>query len=143
MKKNKGVSLIALIITIVVIIILAAISLSSNTTSIEEANKVKFQNDLKSFVELLDAYNVRAEIRGIDTYDSNSLMWNGTSEKAENTARIKNKTEEDSIRDILDGNQIPDSLKDIVSIKNGKVRIDEKVKPQYDWAVEMYSEIGE
>lgn len=142
MKNKKGISLISMVITILVIIILAAVAISSNTTSIEEANKVKFQNDLKSFVELIDAYNVRAEIRGIATYDSDDLTWDGTSEKAENTARIKNKAEEDSIRDILDGNQIPDSLKGIVSIENGKVRIDENVKPQYDWAVEMYSEIG-
>lgn len=143
MKKNKGVSIITLVITIIIIIIIAGVTMLRSTKSLEEANKVKFQNDLKSFVELIDAYNVRAEIRGIATYDSDELTWDGTSEKAENTARIKNKAEEDSIRDILDGNQIPETLKGIVSIENGKVKISEDAGQKYEWAVEKYSEIGE
>ena len=143
MKNNKGVSIITLVITIIIIIIIAGVTMLRSTKNLEEANKVKFQNDLKSFVELIDAYNVRAEIRGIATYDSDDLAWDGISEKAENTARIKNNSDEDSIRDILDGNQIPETLKGIVTIENGKVKISEDAYPKYDWAVEMYSEIGE
>ena len=143
MKRNKGISMIALIITMVVIVIIAGVTMIKSVKNLEEANKVKFQNDLKSFVELIDAYNVRAEMRGIATYDSDDLTWDGVSEKAENTARIKNKSEEDSIRDILDGNPIPETLEGIVSIENGKVRISEEAGKKYDWAVEKYREIGE
>lgn len=143
MKINKGISMIALIITMVVIVIIAGVTMIKSVKNLEEANKVKFQNDLKSFVELIDAYNVRAEIRGIATYDSDDLAWDGVSEKAENTARIKNKAEEDSIRDILDGNPIPETINGIVSIENGKVKISEDAGKKYDWAVEKYREIGE
>ena len=57
MKKQKnGISLIVLVITIIVIIILAvAVILSiANNNPIENANKAKFQNDLKSIQEELE-----------------------------------------------------------------------------------------
>ena len=56
MKKQKnGISLIVLVITIIVIIILAvAVILSiANNNPIENANKAKFQNDLKTIQEEL------------------------------------------------------------------------------------------
>ena len=54
-KKKSGISLIVLVITIIVIIILAvAVILSiANNNPIENANKAKFQNDLKTIQEEL------------------------------------------------------------------------------------------
>lgn len=143
--NNKGVSIISLIITIIVIIILAAITISSNTESLEEANKVKFQNDLKSVVEALDIYHQRAEIRGVATYEANDLTWDGFSEKAENTAKIRdsNHVEEDSIRDIFDGNSIPKTLEGYIVIEDGKVKFDKNKKPEIEWATEIYSYMAE
>lgn len=139
--NNKGVSLISLAITIIVILILAAVSLVGSTKSLEEANKVKFQNDLKSAVDALEVYNQRAYLYGIATYDSDNLTWDGTSEKAVNTAKMedKNKIEEDSIRYIFDSNDVPNSLMGVITIENGKIKVDKSIKPQYDWAVDMYS----
>ena len=55
-SKKSGISLIVLVITIIVIIILAvAVILSiANNNPIENANKAKFQNDLKSIQEELE-----------------------------------------------------------------------------------------
>ena len=113
----------------------------SGTESIENANKGKFQNDLTEVVEAIDNYNERAAIRGVSNYDRNKLTWDGMSEKAENTAKIKDSShiEEDSIKDILDGNNVPDTLKGLITIENGKVKVDKNRKPEYDWAVEKYS----
>ncbi|MBO5141882.1 MAG: hypothetical protein J6C46_02585 [Clostridia bacterium] len=141
--NNKGVSLVSLVITIVVIIILAAVSILNSTKSLEEANKVKFQNDLKTVVEALNVYNERSVIRGIPSYDKEKLEWDGESEKAENTAKIKdtNHVEEDSIRDIFDGNDVPNSLKGLIKIEYGKIKVDSSRHPEYEWAKEMYSDI--
>ena len=59
LKEKQGISLIVLVITIIVIIILAvAVILSiANNNPISNANKAKFQNDLKSIQEELDLYN--------------------------------------------------------------------------------------
>ena len=139
--NNKGVSLISLAITIIVIIILAAISIVGSTKSLEEASKVKFQNDLKAAVDALEVYNQRAYLYGVSNYDSDNLTWDGTSEKAVNTAKIedKNHINEDSIRYIMGLNNVPDSLKDIITIEGGKIKVDKTRVPQYDWAVDMYS----
>jgi len=141
--NNKGISLMSLIITIIVIIIIASISMLNSNKHLEEANRAKFEVDLKTVVETLEIYNQRAEIRGIPTYDKNELLWDGTSERAQNTAKIADKTNEDTIKFIMDGNDIPKSLIGIVTIKDGKFKVKEEYKPQYDWAVEMYSYMGE
>ena len=59
LKEKQGISLIVLVITIIVIIILAvAVILSiANNNPISNANKAKFQSDLKSIQEELDLYN--------------------------------------------------------------------------------------
>lgn len=143
--NNKGISIISLIITIILIVVLAGIAISGNTQSLEEANKAKFQNDLKAVVEAVDVYNERAMIRGIASYDADDLTWDGVSEKAENTAKIKdsNHEEEDSIRDILDGNDVPKSLKGYITIEDGRVMFDKTKKPEIEWATEIYSYMGE
>lgn len=57
MREEKGVSLIALVITIIVVIILAAIAFNSSTSTIERANYSKFVNNVS---EVQGAMNQRA-----------------------------------------------------------------------------------
>lgn len=57
MKNQKGVSLIALVITIIVVIILAAIAFNSSTSTIEKANYSKFVTNIG---EVRDAFKVAA-----------------------------------------------------------------------------------
>ncbi len=62
MRQKKGISLIALIITIIVIIILAAIVIGTALTTPESANRAKFASDMSEVqhavsVKLADNYN--------------------------------------------------------------------------------------
>ena len=61
-SEKRGISLIVLVITIIVIIILAvAVILSiANNNPIENANKAKFQSDLRTIQEELNLYNSSA-----------------------------------------------------------------------------------
>lgn len=62
MKNQKGVSLIALVITIIVVIILAAIAFNSSTSTIEKANYSKFVSNIG---EVRDAFKKSAtEFKG-------------------------------------------------------------------------------
>ena len=62
MKNQKGVSLIALVITIIVVIILAAIAFNSSTSTIEKANYSKFVSNIG---EVRDAFKRAAtEFKG-------------------------------------------------------------------------------
>lgn len=143
--NQKGVSIISLVITIIIIIILAAITVTSGMDKqIEEANKVKFQNDLKNVVTAINVYHERAYIHGVSSYDRDELTWDGKSVRAEKTAKMedKNQVEEDSIHYILEGN-LPKTLEEIVIIENGKVKVKKDRKPQIDWAIELYQYMGE
>jgi type II secretory pathway pseudopilin PulG len=75
MKKQKGISLIALIITIIVIIILAAIVIGLALTTPESANRAKFASDMSEVqhavaVKLAD--NNNQYITNPDTVNLNS-----------------------------------------------------------------------
>ena len=54
MKRNKGISLIALIITIIVIIILAAIVVGGSLNTPERANWAKFTSDYSNIQEAIN-----------------------------------------------------------------------------------------
>lgn len=136
--NQKGISLVALVITIIVIILLAAITMVSSTRSVDQATEVKFKNDLTEVVTALDVYHEQANIYGIPSYDRDDLSWDGTSERAENTAMIEDKTKEDKIKFILTAD-VPDSLKGKMTIENGRVKIDKSYTYEYEWAVEKYS----
>ena len=143
--NNKGISLMSMVITIIVIIILAGIDImAGGEESLEEANKVRFQNDLKSVVTALQVYEQRSEMYAEKGYDYDLLSWDGISERAENTAKIEKKgsDEEDTIRYILSGN-VPKTLNEIIKIKEGKIVVDSTRKPEIEWARELYSDIGD
>lgn len=135
--NKKGISLVSLAITIIVIIILASIAIVTSTKHVNEAIKVDFQNDLKSFVEAIDLYNQRALIYNTD-YDSNLLEWDGQSDRAKNTAKLDDNINDDKITTILLDNNLPSSLEGVVYIEKGMVKVKKTVTPQYEWAVELY-----
>ena len=89
MKKNKGVSLIVLVITIIVMIILStSIVLSiSNSGVIEKANEGSFKNDLKAAQEELSEYIMNQSLND-DTYDS-TLLYASSEFLEYNGVRIK------------------------------------------------------
>lgn len=138
MYDRKGVSLVALVVTIIVIIIIASITILASSSSIDNANETKFKNDLKSVVTALDIYNQQAYLYGVNTYNSSDLTWDGTSERAENTAKIEDKTSEDRIKFIL-SDDVPNTLQGKMTIENGAIKIDKNYGTEYEWAVEMYS----
>ena len=141
--NQKGISMMSLIITIIIMIILAGITVSLSGNSATEANEGKFKNDLKNVVTAVESYHTRADAFGVSSYKRNNLAWDGVSEKAENTAKMEDKSqaEEDSIRFILSG-EIPNSLDGIMKIEAGEVVIDESQKTQIEWARELYHDIG-
>lgn len=136
--NQKGISLVALAITIIVIILIATITMVSSTKSVDQATEVKFKNELTEVVTALEVYHQQANIYGIPSYDRDDLTWDGTSERAENTAMIEDKVNEDKIKFILTAD-VPESLKGKMTIENGKVKIDKSYAYEYEWAVEKYS----
>ena len=71
MKNQKGVSLIALVITIIVVIILAAIAFNSSTSTIEKANYSKFVSNIG---EVRDAFRkASTEFKGDEAAKGNEI----------------------------------------------------------------------
>ena len=80
-KENKGITLIALIITIIVLLILAGITISTLTGEnglITKANEVKIETEKSAFREEIDLILVRAQIDGLEkafkSQDSNASV---------------------------------------------------------------------
>lgn len=136
--NQKGVSIMSLIITIIVIIIIASISMISSTKSIDQATEVKFKNDLKEVVTALEVYHQQANLHGIPSYDSEELTWDGVSERAENTAKIEDSTNEDRIRYIFT-DEVPKTLVGKITIEDGRIKVEKNYKTEYEWAIEQYS----
>ena len=69
MKNNKGITLMALIITIIVMLILAAITISmiSSGGIIGRANEAKFKTKMQKISEELFMYNAGLEMEGKDS----------------------------------------------------------------------------
>ncbi|MDD2376272.1 MAG: hypothetical protein PHD15_03430 [Clostridia bacterium] len=133
-KKNYGISLIVLVITIIVVIILAGIVIQSltNDNTIFKASKVAFMNDLESLKDELNAYNSEQNIFGEREYSSLKLQADETSITYDEIVD-NNKT----IEDILP------SLKTMVKydgqfeIVNGKLLFKGSDTNKRLWATEM------
>jgi hypothetical protein len=81
LKKNSGISLIVLVITIIVIIILAGTIILSlaNNSPIQSANEARFKSDLKTFQTELNLYETKQYSDAMGKYDCTLLQANGTS----------------------------------------------------------------
>ena len=121
MKKQKsGISLIVLVITIIVIIILAvAVILSiANNNPISNANKAKFQNDLKSIQEEINLYDASQYAKNQGNYSALS-------------------TGGDDMKSKL--SSVSDSYKDKVFVVEGKLYLnsDKASQDEKKWADEL------
>ena len=83
MKNQKGVSLIALIITIIVIIVLAAIVMQSSTGTVDEANFAGFAQEVGDYTSAVttSAASIKADaaVEGVIINDAqkNYMLANG------------------------------------------------------------------
>ena len=136
--NQKGISIMSLVITIIVILIIASISMISSTKSIDQATEVKFKNDLKEVVTALEVYHQQANLHGVPSYNSDELKWDGVSERAENTAKIEDSTNEDRIRYIFT-DEVPKTLVGKITIEDGRIKVEKSYKTEYEWATEQYS----
>ena len=96
MKKNKGITLIALIITIIVLLILAGVSIAMLTGEsgvITQAQKAKISTELSGYKEELELYKIskltenQEFLDGSLTAGKTNLSYN--TQKAEETGNIK------------------------------------------------------
>ncbi|MBR3280990.1 MAG: hypothetical protein IKI57_03990 [Clostridia bacterium] len=138
MKNNKGISIITVVVTIIVIIILASIGISNSLVTVDNTAKAVFQEDFKNYVQQIKTYNLEAILRQqVDDYDPDELNWDGKSEYLENSARIENKDQEDTIEFLLKG-YYTKSLDDKVYIENGELKVRDKYLTEQAWADELH-----
>lgn len=139
MRKNKGIVLINLAITIIVIIILSSLTIWQGVELITNSNKATFLESFENAVYALDNYNTKAVMLNHNkTYSPELLIWDGYSKKAQNTARIEKEDEEDSISYILNDMDQNTNLKDKLEIVDGDLYIKSSFKAERDWASEKY-----
>ena len=127
-KNKKGISLIVLVITIIVIVILAvAVILTlANNNPIENANKAKFQNDLKAMEEEVNLYET-------DKYTEANITggtYTPTTVEGENMVDMFPSTS---------------NYEDKVKVENGKLVIIEDAlsEKEKEWASEIGLTTGE
>ncbi len=137
--NNKGVSLIAIAITIIVIIIMAGIAINAGFYNITSAQKSSFMLDLDTATNALQRYNTNAQLKTTIPagYYEGDLQWDGKSERAVNTAQIEVAGQEDTAEFIFD-NLLTENLKGKIKIVNGKIYVDKNHTIEYEWATEYY-----
>ena len=137
--NKKGVSLVALIITMIVLIIIAGIVLTTGIENITSTQKASFMADLETLTTSLQKYNTRAvqynNLPG--EYYDDELQWDGKSATAEHTAQMKEKGLEDTPEYIFD-DHITNNVKNKIKIINGKLYVDRNYQMEFEWALEYY-----
>ena len=159
--NNKGVSLVALVITIIVILIIASISFLMGFRNVDKAQQAAFVTDLEGAVRDVQIYGERALQYGILDYKIEELQWDGKSDYLTKSGKVnyitndtlgkkinaKHPTDEDKEKInnapedtalFLFNNNIPNTLKGKIFIKNGKLYVDIGYKDEYNWAIEAY-----
>ena len=144
MLNKKGVSLISVVITIIVIVIIASIAVNNGYENIVKAHKSAFMTDLESLILSLEKYNTRAVgyADPMTYYEEDFLQWDGESERAENTAKLEDGINEDTVRYIFDNN-ISENVKGKIKIINGKLYVDREYETEFQWATEQYKYMTE
>lgn len=134
MKTQNGISLISLIVTIIVIIILATITISMNFDTLDMMNKTKYFSEIRGLEERLKIYHEDAELE-LDNYRKNKLTWNGTSERAENTGKVEDGTNEDTPMFIF--KEIPAYFNGKLYIQDGDLGVSNYTDQELQWLDEM------
>jgi hypothetical protein len=140
--NNKGVSMVALVITIIVIVIIASVATMSGSDTMQHAEKATIQADFKTAQTLFQTYNNEAIIKGDRGYDPDKFCWDGESERAENTAKIENGVDEDTIRFIFK-DKFPHSLRGRIYIQDGEFYVFPELLTEKEWIDEVYERRSE
>ena len=117
--NSKGISLIALIVTIIVIIILSSILYFSADKSLTSSEEAKFETQLRKLLDSLKIYHEKAELESF-TYDRSKLSWDGGYVEPTNTGKVYDGTSEDTADFIL--GEIPEYFRDKISIEEGELK---------------------
>ena len=138
--NNKGVSLVALIITMIVIILLAGIAWQAGFSNVGQAQKSAFMKDLENLTTSLEKYNTQAVLRNNinGEYYEENLQWDGKSERTTGSAQMEKSGEEDTPGYIFDDQQNSSYVKDKIKIINGRLYVDKKYATEFEWATEYY-----
>ncbi|MDD2376038.1 MAG: hypothetical protein PHD15_00035 [Clostridia bacterium] len=133
MKKDKGISLIVLVITIIIIIILAGIVILSlaNSNPITKANEMKFKSNVDTYNSELNMALSDIKLKNIffDSITFNAGIWDGTEGNKTGTTKeyITSITTKDAAK---------------FEIQSGKLVYVGIVQIEKDWAIEMNIETG-
>ncbi len=137
--NNKGISLITLAFMIVVIIILASITTAVSVDFLMNSSKASFLESFENAVLSLETYNTRGIERGLNNdFSPKNLTWDGVSERAQNTARIEDSSNEDRVSFILNDMEKDNNLKGKIEIKSGDLYIKTRYSYERSWASEKY-----
>lgn len=123
-KNKKGITLVALVVTIVVLLILAGVSLNlliGNNGIITRAKQAKISNDLSSYKEQLAMFIADKKAENPEFYESSLTA-------GKNNLYYNTKTEEDekTIKDII--NDVKDEYLDSLEVVKGKLTINTQDK---------------
>ena len=123
-KNKKGITLVALIVTIVVLLILAGVSLNllvGNNGIITRAKQAKISNDLSSYKEQLAMFIAEKKVENPEFYESSLTA-------GKNNLYYNTKTSEDekTIKDII--NDVKDEYLDSLEVIKGKLIINTQDK---------------
>ena len=123
-KNKKGITLVALIVTIVVLLILAGVSLNlliGNNGIITRAKQAKISNDLSSYKEQLAMFIADKKTENPEFYESSLTA-------GKNNLYYNTKTSEDekTIKDII--KDVKDEYLDSLEVVKGKLTVNTKDK---------------
>ena len=123
-ENKKGITLIALVVTIVVLLILAGVSLNlliGNNGIITRARQAKISNDLSSYKEQLAMFIADKKAENPEFYESSLTA-------GKNNLYYNTKTSEDekTIKDII--NDVKDEYLDGLEVVKGKLTINTQDK---------------
>lgn len=140
--NNKGVSMVALVITIIVIVIIATVATRSGSETVQHAEKATIQADFQTARTLFETYNNEALVKGDRRYDPDKFCWDGKSDKAENTAKMENGVDEDTIWFVFK-DKFPHSLRGRIYIENGEFFVFPELLTEKEWIEEVYDRKSE
>ena len=123
-ENKKGITLVALVVTIVVLLILAGVSLNlliGNNGIITRAQQAKISNDLSSYKEQLAMFIAEKKVENPEFYESSLTA-------GKNNLYYNTKTSEDekTIKDII--NDVKDEYLDSLEVIKGKLIINTQDK---------------
>ena len=159
--NKKGVSMVALVITIILIILIASIALTKGYQNLAKAQQAAFISDLDNAIQSLNVYHERAAQFGVREYKKYYLMWDGESPYMDNSGKLNYLTNDvegkkidakhakgddvtkielapDDSPEFLFNGQIPNTLSGKIEIYEGDLYVKPEFEDEFEIAVEKY-----